>query len=200
MTRDSCGSMNRTVMTTVTLIRYGRPSSSAPPAARRHPGLRVLRHPQAQQHHVQPAAPARVVDELREHEGRRPVAVGDDRERADDDHDAHDVPPHADAVRQTDDGGWNRQLERARLEQLETSGKGPYDRSRTGPSCVSRRQSLPTDVSRCASSAACRRGGRRSRCRCPYPCRCRGGRHGGRAGARGRRSGSPGGRRPDGHG
>lgn len=58
--------------------------------------------------------------------------------------------------------------------------------------------SLLREVSRCASSAACRRGGRSRR---PSRCRCRGGRHDGRRGGRRRPGGSRrrGGRR-DGHG
>ncbi|SOE28825.1 hypothetical protein SAMN05442782_5666 [Streptomyces sp. OK228] len=57
---------------------------------------------------------------------------------------------------------------------------------------VSGRQRMSSDVSRCASSGASRRGGRRNRCRypCPCRCRCRGGRRDGRTGGRGCRRGN----------
>jgi hypothetical protein len=61
-------------------------------------GERVLGQQQTDQHDVERRAPARVVDELGEHDVGRPVAVRQDHQRAHDDDDADQVPPHADVV------------------------------------------------------------------------------------------------------
>ena len=64
---------------------------------------RVLRHQEPDQDHVDAAAPARVVHELREDEGPRLVVIGGQSECADDQRHAQDVPPHAHAVQERDD-------------------------------------------------------------------------------------------------
>jgi hypothetical protein len=63
---------------------------------------RVLGQQQAEQEHIERAVPPGVVHDVGEHEARRLVMRGREREHPDDDQHAKDVPPHADVVEQGD--------------------------------------------------------------------------------------------------